>query len=347
MAFVFFRSRVDAERELLGIGFVAWAKMTKRQDKQKRSLKEQILDLPPSGLKLDGNVTVNECRDILNHLERKGLKSGSEKIAYVKEMAATSGDEYLRDIGVTPDAVDQVELCIKGQQWLANTTRQLDSMSESVRAMSEPLRNAMNTLATPKMFSGPFMEMQLKEIQRSAGALGIQTQYLRDALQFAQYWPSHQYLMSDMSHHLLSANAKLAISADIPNLKNLRDQWQYALRDITALSSIVRLATGELDKWRTTQLSVNDIELIKPPKETEEDLHKLRQGATEWQERLSRPEYRDNPEEDLRQTKQLIGILLVRIEVLETDVKMWERRYKKLEAEVSTPKPLDDDRDYR
>ena len=153
--------------------------------------------------------------------------------------------------------------------------------------------------------------------------------------------------MSDISRRLLSVNAKLAISADVPNLTNLRDQWQYALRDITALSSTVRLVTEELDKWRATQLSVNDIELIKPPKEIEEDLHESRKRATEWQRRLSGPEYRDNPEEDLRQSKQVIGILLVRIEILETDLKMSERRYKKLETEISTPKPLEDNRDYR
>lgn len=307
-------------------------------DKQKRSLREQILyEIPPSGLKLDGNLNVRECKDIFDYLEREGHKSSEEKIVYVKEMTSTSGDDYLNNIGVTPATVGQVEVCIKGQQRLMDSTRQLSSMTESFRSISASVE------ATQKMLSGPFMETQLKEMQKSLSVLTGQTQYLTDQLQFAQSLQSYQKLLLDMSRHLSSVKGLLAVSQDLPELRNLRDRWQHALLDISVLSGSVSIVKSELERLSTARLSVNSIELIKLPEEVEKDLRESRQDATEWQRRVEGPEYKENPEEELRQSKQVIAILLERVILLETDVKMYKSLYKK----ASAPKRLDDDRDYR
>jgi hypothetical protein len=307
-------------------------------DKQRRSLREQILyDIPPSGLKLDGNLTVRECEDILDYLEREGHKSIEAKIAYIQEMTSTSGDDYLNDLGVTPATVDQVKVCIKGQKWLADSTRQLSSITDSVRSISASIE------ATQKILSGPLMETHLKEVQERVIVLNGQTQYLTDQLQFVQYLQSYQKVLSDILHHLSTARNLLVHSQGLPELRYLRDQWQHAFLDINTLSGSVNLIINELERWRTARLSADSIELIKPPEQIEEDLRGSRQDAEEWQQRLAGPEYRENPEEDLRQANQVIGILLARIELLEMDVEMWKRLYK----EISAPKPLEDDRDYR
>lgn len=44
----------------------------KETDKQGRGLRERILDIPPSGLKLDGNLNVRECDAIISYLGKKG-----------------------------------------------------------------------------------------------------------------------------------------------------------------------------------------------------------------------------------------------------------------------------------
>ncbi len=102
-----------------------------------RSLGEQILE-NPSGLKLDGNPSGRECDDIFEYLREKGIKSGEEKIAYLKEMALLSGDEYLKNLGVTNDTLNKVLECIRPRQerW-DSAKRQNESLEETVNYLFE------------------------------------------------------------------------------------------------------------------------------------------------------------------------------------------------------------------
>jgi hypothetical protein len=312
---------------------------------KKKSLREKILfDIPDSGLKVDGNLTVRECEAILDYLEDSGLKTSEEKIAFVREQVAALSDDFLREAGVKGDNVDQIETCIKGKQWLLESTSQLNSISESIGAISSSLMPLSANIQ--KMFNTMALDPNMQKLQRDVNELSRQMQCLSETFQFAQYSQSYLSLMSDVSRHIASINANLVISPSIPNIETLVGQWQNAVRDLTTVSSMVKFASDGLDKWHGTQLLAANIELIGVPKDIDEGLQESKRRATRWQARLTGPEFRDNPEEDLRQANQVIGILLAHIQLLKLDLQSYTLENKKLREELSKPKELEDDRHY-
>lgn len=110
----------------------------KMSERNETSLREQILGLPPSGLKLDGNLSVQECEDIFNYLEERGIESANEKIAYLEKVAISSEDEYLKNIGVTNETLDKVIECIQPRQDALDSTKR---QNESFEKVGNYLRN--------------------------------------------------------------------------------------------------------------------------------------------------------------------------------------------------------------
>jgi len=128
-------------------------------ERKKTSLSEQILGLPPSGLKLDGNPSGQECVDIFDYLEELGLKSANEKITYLKKIAISSEGEYLKNVGVTNKTLEKVVECIQyRQETLYNAKHQNESFEKATNFLFR--RDVDRQLVQQKI---------LKELKNSSG----------------------------------------------------------------------------------------------------------------------------------------------------------------------------------
>ena len=122
-------------------------------------MREQILSLPPSGLKLDGNLSVRECEDISYYLEERGIEATNEKIAYLEKVAISSEDEYLKNICVTNETLDEVIECIQHRQDALDITK----------LQNESFEQASNYLRNKEIDRDIVQEGILKESKNSSG----------------------------------------------------------------------------------------------------------------------------------------------------------------------------------
>lgn len=244
----------------------------------------------------------------------------------------------------------------------------LAQISAAVSQISKPMQKFQRELqkvSTAGLMWGtldPAAVQNLQQLQRSANAISEQfrkplqeiqhsmlmIQSVGSQLQLAEYASIWQTSAAQISRSFALLGAQLSVPISALDVRFTSSQLQLALDSMVMYNNSIRLSAEQLDKLRIgTQTSPEALKMARPLESIDKNILQYEKEAKKWETHLSALPREDEREEELKQLKETVNILLEVIALLKQGAADWKQKYRDLADAIIKQKPLEDDRDYQ